>query len=175
MSSVIGREGLQVGQWIQFTTEENIPTSQSEKKAIYEGSQRYLVISREDAFCDTCRCNVVDVNGKMYDYCARMFSLNYIDLVWDSEIRVVSRENVEALHGVLKVQAVYQAAANHIGRLSEYFEKYPAQILGKTSREEHDILVRRENEVLVEQVDSAGTIRAIRVEEQGTENTSHSA
>lgn len=135
MALIINRTGLQVGQWIQFHTTKDLSQASEPQQAIYQENQRYLVFSREDALFDACRCNVMDIDGKSFDYCARMFSLGYTNLVSDGEIRVVSKESVETIHGAEKVQAVYEAAKKRIDELSGYFTKYPAQILGTFSCE----------------------------------------
>jgi len=154
MFRAIEREGLEVGQWIQFSTTEDLSNSESEVKAIYQENQRFLVISREDAPLDDCRCNVIDIDGKIYDYCARMFSLGFTNLSWDGKIRAVTRESVEVILGKEKVEAVYQAAEKHLEKRADYFAKYPAQLLGqsKLSRQ------RKLNEVLEEQASKNGNI-----------------
>lgn len=147
MFNVTDRTGLEVGQWVWFFTSEDLSDLELEKQAIYEKNQRYLVISREDVAFDSCRCNVVDIDGKIYDYCARLFYLGNNDLD-GVEIRLVSKKSVEQIHGVEKVQSVYQAAKEHIKGLSGYFSDYPAQILGKTSQRANE--TRKLNEILGE-------------------------
>ena len=160
MSSIIGRRELKVGQWIHFHTTKDLNKASDALQAIYQESQRYLVFAREDEMFDACRCYVMDINGNSFDYNARMYSLGSTSLVYKGEIRVVSKESVEAIHGAEKVEAVYLAAQKRIEELSDYFAKYPNQLLNTSNRKADQ--ARQLNSALDESVaKTAGDISGI--------------
>lgn len=148
--NVIGRKDLEVGQWIQFSTQEDVSGAELKIRTAYEKNQRFLVISREDESTDLCRCYVVNMKGSLYDYNAETFSLGGYKLVENSEIRAVSKESVHGLHGIEKVQKIYQQATKYINTdLAEQFKKHPAHTLGKISPVAKN--QRRLSEILREQ------------------------
>lgn len=132
-ASFVPPMSLQVGQWIQFMTDKDlsVPAArESEKRqAIYHKDQRYLVVTREDAACDPCRCRVIDIQAKKGDYCPRMNMLGCIALESYGNIRVDSRQNVEILHGKEKVQRVYDEAKKWIAETADYRAKYPTEVM----------------------------------------------
>lgn len=117
----IGPAELEVGQWIQFYTDEDLSNVPVKQKAIFQENQRYLVFSREDELSQACRCNVIAIDGNQSVYIPYPTSSGYARLVDDEEIRVVSRESVEALHGSEKVQAIYKAAKKFLEEEKDYF------------------------------------------------------
>jgi hypothetical protein len=129
----VNKTGLAVGEWVQFVTEQDLKEAPVEQQEIYQQNQRFLVISRQNDLFDSCRCFLVDMAGKRYDYSARMNSLQHTRLVNEGTIRAVSRDSVESIHGVERVQSVYRAAQKHIEDLADYFAEYPAQFLGQSA------------------------------------------
>ncbi len=119
---------LRVNQWVQFLTSQDLSAAPVEQQEIYQPSRCFLVISRADALLDPCRCYLVDIAGKKYDYCPRVGSLGSTRLVEMGEIEVVSREDVELIHGVEKVYSVYKAAQMYLKELAKDLVKHPARI-----------------------------------------------
>lgn len=124
MNSVISSAQLEVGQWVQFANTDKTEKLNFITEIFCEEKERLLVISREDSFMDRCRCYLIDTSGTPHDFSGSQFDFK-------GEIRVVSRESVETIHGIEKVNKVYEAAQKHLEKCKAYFAKYPAQVLGK--------------------------------------------
>lgn len=82
-------------------------------------------MTREDHALDSCRCYLIDENGKSYDYCPRLHALGFVDLLWDDHnIFALSDEEVESTYGKDKMVSMYQAAKTQLEKMSDYFSKY---------------------------------------------------
>ena len=130
MAYAVSRTGLDVGQWVQFKTDGDLSEVPEEEQAIYQENQRYLVFSRNNFADDPCRCYLIDMNCKRWDYCPRVLFLDHFSLAWDVKITGFSRESVEVIHGSEQVEVVYEAARKCIEELKDYFAQDPARILG---------------------------------------------
>jgi hypothetical protein len=130
MAKSIGRCDLQVGQWVKFSTTQAPESLSKGQQDIYQNGRIFLVVTREDQGFDPCRCYLIDENGKSYDYCPRMHSLGYVDLLWDDHnTSAYSNEEVESTLGKEKMTSIYQAAKAQLEKMSGYFSKYPAKKL----------------------------------------------
>lgn len=126
----ISKTGLEVGQWVCFSaTAEALALASEPQKKIYEENHFFLVISREDAMWDGCRCNLVDKDGNCHDYCPRVCSLGWTNLFVSTEIFVVDQEEVNTLYGKEQRDQIYKNAQEHLEKKRDYFAKYPAQLL----------------------------------------------
>ena len=84
--TVIDRHSLMPGQWVAFSHEEK------ELKKELQGP--FKVINRDDAMMDYCRCFLMNVEGKLMDYCPRMGMLGLKDLPWGYTVKVYSKERI---------------------------------------------------------------------------------
>jgi hypothetical protein len=126
------KRGLKVGSWIQFLAHIDISKASAMQKEIYHPAQRYLVISREELFADNYCYFLTDLSGTIRDFNSKMHSLDDTTLMMKTEIITHTRNKVELIHGVEKVEFVYESAQRFI-KGSSYFAKHPAQVLGQSS------------------------------------------
>jgi hypothetical protein len=130
MGKSIGRLDLQVGQWVKFSTKTDLGSLSEGQQQIYQNTRIFLVVAREDAMFDSCRCYLIDENGKSYHYCPKKHSLGYVDLLWDNNnICAFSDEEIECVLGKETMLSVYQAAKAQLEKMSDYFSKHPAKKL----------------------------------------------
>jgi len=102
-SSFIGKTDLQPGQWVEFLPPDNKEDADSGRSL---PAGHYKVISREDLRTmlgnDECRCWLMDVNGKFFDYCPRMGYLTGMELKdrpsylpFNVKVKVISDEEMK--------------------------------------------------------------------------------
>lgn len=104
---------IQPGQWILFQ-----PIDEAESKNdLYRKDRVFKVIEREDLITplaeDRCRCSLMDINGKKYDYVFRMAEIDGNECSYSFNLRdkvlIISDEEMEKLYGkesVAKVNAL---------------------------------------------------------------------
>lgn len=111
MSSPIGRYSLMPGQWVTFG---------HDKKSVSEAQVGpFKVINRDDAFFDTCRCFLMNVEGKLVDYCPRMDMLGPKFLPNGYNVKVISEEEMtKNFDG--KMEELQSKALGHLKDLAQY-------------------------------------------------------
>lgn len=120
LGEAIGKYNLKVGQWIKFSIDEKTQNGLSEEqKSIYQKDRIFLVLTREDEMFDSCRCYLLDEEGKKYDYCPRMHELHFIALIWDHEIIAYSNDEVETFYEREKLLSIYEAAKKCLCEMNE--------------------------------------------------------
>lgn len=114
--SNIDRYSLQPGQWVIFYHEEN--------KVSREFAGPFKVIHRsDDGMLDKCRCNLMDIEGQLLDYCPRINMLDLTKLPFGYKVKAVSKEDIAKQLGE-KIEGVRKSALDHLKKLSQskYFE-----------------------------------------------------
>lgn len=106
---------MQVGNWVQYSTNRDFSKWGSEHKEIYQKNQCFLVIAEYTPIFDQ-NFDLIDMKGNIHNYCPRMRMLGLVDLQSDYKITKVSKKTVESIHGADKVQSVYEAAQKFIVR-----------------------------------------------------------
>jgi hypothetical protein len=129
VGKTIGKFNLEVGQWVKFSTEKAHDSLSEKQKPIYQTDRIFLVLTREDALFDSCRCALIDETGKNYDYCPRMHELNFVGLIWNHNIIAYSNDEVESFYEREKILSIYEAAQKYLDKMSDYFEEYAAKKL----------------------------------------------
>jgi hypothetical protein len=126
-STSIGIFDLQVGQWVIFQTDKPIETLTNAQKDIF--NRPFLVVTREDAFFDSCRCTLIGEDDKTYDYCPRVRTIGNASLADDHGIFIILSQKIESIFGKEKLESIYENVQKHLDSMAEYFKKYPAQKL----------------------------------------------
>ncbi|MFA5960835.1 MAG: hypothetical protein WC785_09990 [Tatlockia sp.] len=129
MGHTINIYDLQVGQWVKFFTKKSLNSLSEKQQKLYQAELIFLVVTREDVMYDSCRCNLVDNNGQLYDYCPRTKSLNSVDFSGDNVIEAFSHEEIESVYGKDNMLMIAEMAQKHLEGLSEYSKKYAGKIL----------------------------------------------
>jgi hypothetical protein len=77
----------------------------------------------------------MDINGNKVEYSANNFSVSSHLLAKRTRMISCSRESVEALHGIEKVQAVYEKAKSHVREFNASQTYKEASKMGADERE----------------------------------------
>jgi len=122
---------LQVGQWVQFTTNKDSSKLSEKQLKIYSEDRLFLVATREDSSFDTCRCELIDNSGRRYDYSPRGGMLEGTFLVWNHNILAVPAKDVEEMIGEAGMQHVYAGAQKRLDEMKDsgYLAKHRVQTL----------------------------------------------
>ncbi|NGX33926.1 MAG: hypothetical protein K1060chlam1_00269 [Candidatus Anoxychlamydiales bacterium] len=99
---------LEIGQWVQFTTDTDLSSYPRKTQEIYDQNQHFLVLGRDDPFFEPGNCYILDVTRRVHTYSASMFMFDQTNLLADTQIRIVSRAGVETLHEKSTIQVVYE-------------------------------------------------------------------
>ena len=80
-----------------------------------------------------------------------MHELGYVSRIWDDEVAVLNREDVEAIYGTDKTQEIYTKAQAHLEEKKDYFAEYPAQRLNVSGVEQKTALKQKELSEMLEE------------------------
>ena len=157
----IGKRGLQVGKWIRFSVPDYAET---DDKKFFGEKRFFLVVSREDHAFDPCRCCILDMDGRSYDYNLRMSHLYSMtgehpdwDIYDETSVFFVEKKGVITTLGSEKVEEVYKSARAFLEKMTNYFSKDSAETLD-CADEEKRLAARQKklSDILTGRVDEEG-------------------
>jgi|GEM_PF-2721549 len=114
-NNYIRADALQPGQWVLFLDDGG--------QLLPKSPGPYKVINREDVWMDPCRCFLMNINGKLFDYCPRMCSLDLEDLPGRYKVKVVKEEMMTKVLGE-KMKTIQEMAAELLKKLAFDHTKY---------------------------------------------------
>ena len=116
MGTVITNNGLMVGQWVKFRTQE-FSDQNLQPNNVFHRNQRFLVITRQDLLWDPCNCYLMNLEEKIFKYSPNdlMFGDNILPLSY--EIVWVSNNDVENIKGKDRVNAINNKAREIINKI----------------------------------------------------------
>lgn len=102
---------------VRFHTENNLNNLSKEEQKIYDKNHIFLVVTREDYMLDICRCDLIDENGEIHDYCPRIQFLDNMSLESDYKVLSCPITKVETLYNTETRMAIYESAQKYLNEL----------------------------------------------------------
>lgn len=109
--TAINRYDLKPGQWVVF--------SHDREEVQKELQGPFKVINRDDDRYDMCRCFLMNVEGRLVDYCPRMCILDLKSLPWGYTVKIVVNSDIAKALGA-SMATLHQKSIDHLKKLSQF-------------------------------------------------------